>query len=103
MFYSTIVRLNLPIRQNDILMYPNPAKDNVQLAMSSDKKQNLRMLVYNFAGGLIENKTFSLRQGTNVFTIETAKWKPGAYVVQLITPDQTTHKKLIIQSQMPAE
>jgi hypothetical protein len=97
--YSNIERLNLPIRENDALLYPNPANASTQLAMTSDKKQELKMLVYDFAGILIQANSFNLNQGANVFLIETDKWKPGAYVVQLITQSQTIHKKLIIQRQ----
>jgi hypothetical protein len=67
--------------------------------MTSDKKQELKMLVYDFAGILIQANSFNLNQGANVFLIETDKWKPGTYVVQLITQSQTIHKKLIIQRQ----
>jgi hypothetical protein len=101
--YSNIIRLNLPIHQNDVLLFPNPASNNVQLALSSDKKQELKMLVYDFTGVLIETKSFLLKQGTNVFPINTDSWKPGAYVVQLITGNQTIHKKLIVQSHLPAQ
>jgi hypothetical protein len=85
------------------LLFPNPASNNVQLALSSDKKQELKMLVYDFTGVLIETKSFLLKQGTNVFPINTDSWKPGAYVVQLITGNQTIHKKLIVQSHLPAQ
>jgi len=97
--YSSILRLNLPISQNDVLMYPNPANDHVQIALFSTKKQQLKMLVYDFTGLLVEVKNLPLQQGTNVFSVETGKWKPGSYVVQLVTDNQTIHKKLIIQSQ----
>lgn len=96
--YSNTLRLNLPIRQNDVLMYPNPANDHVQLALSSDKKQELKVLVYDLTGVLVESKDFLLKQGTNVFSINTSQWKPGAYMMQLVTPNQTIHKKLIVQS-----
>jgi len=101
--YSNIVRLNLPIHQNDALLFPNPATSNVQLAMSSDKKQDLKMMVYNFGGVLIETRSLSLKQGTNVFSIDTDRWKPGTYVVQLVTENETIHKKLIIQSHLPVQ
>jgi hypothetical protein len=79
-------------------MYPNPAKDNVQLAMTSDKRQELKMMVYDFAGRLIDSRELSLKQGTNVFSINTSQWKPGTYMVQLMTQTQTINKKLLIQA-----
>jgi hypothetical protein len=96
--YSNILRLNLPIHQNEVLMYPNPAKDNVQLAMTSDKRQELKMMVYDFAGRLIDSRELALKQGTNVFSINTSQWKPGTYMVQLMTQTQTINKKLLIQA-----
>ena len=102
-FYSSIVRLNLPVKQNDALIFPNPATTGVQIAMSSDKKQDLKMMVYDFAGALIEAKGLTLRQGSNVFSVNTGQWKPGAYLVQLITETGTIHKKLIIQTHLPAQ
>jgi len=97
--YSTILRLNLPINKDEVLMYPNPVNDRVQLALSSDRKQELKVMVYDLAGVLIDNREITISKGNNVFSIDTDKWKPGAYVVQLITPNQTIHRKLIKQRQ----
>lgn len=97
--YSNMVRLNVPIRRDEILMYPNPASDQVQLAISSDKKQELKLLVFDFTGLLVERKELTISQGTNVFSLDTANWRPGPYIVQLITPAQTIHKKLVVQRQ----
>lgn len=96
-FYSTILRLNLPINKNDALLFPNPANTVVQMALSSEKKQQLTVFVYALSGALVQNKSFMLKQGTNVFTMETEKWNPGAYLLELITPNQVIHKKLIIE------
>jgi hypothetical protein len=96
--YSAILRLNLPISMDEVLIYPNPAKDHVQLALSSDKRQELKMMVYDFTGRLVEGKEISLKQGTNVFSINTDQWKPGAYLIQLMTQTQTINKKLLIQA-----
>lgn len=101
--YSNILKLNLPIRQNDASLFPNPASSSVQLALSSDRKQEMKMMVYDFAGVLVESRSFSLRQGINVFPIDTGKWKQGAYVIQLITETQTIHKKLIIQNPLASQ
>ncbi|MGZ3881150.1 MAG: T9SS type A sorting domain-containing protein, partial [Flavisolibacter sp.] len=101
--YSTILRLNLPIRKNEVLLYPNPVTDYVQVALSSDKKQDLKVLVYDLSGALIHQMSYSLVKGNNVFAMATAKWKPGTYVMQLVTTDQTIHKKLVKQVQSGVE
>jgi hypothetical protein len=96
--YSTILRLNLPLARNEVLMYPNPAKDQVQLALSSDKKQQVKMMVYDFMGVLLQTKDLSVKQGTSVFSINTNQWKPGGYMIQLVTETGTINKKLLIQA-----
>lgn len=95
--YSNILRLNLPMGKNDALLFPNPANEKVQLAVTSDKKQDLKILVYDLSGVLIETKTQLIKQGTNVFSMDITRWKQGAYMIQLITQNQTIHKKLIVQ------
>jgi hypothetical protein len=97
--YSMILRLNLPIRRGEVLMYPNPITDHAQVGMSSDKKQDLQVLVYDLSGVLIDRMNLSLNKGNNVFSISTEKWKSGSYVLQLVTSTETIHKKLIKQVQ----
>jgi len=97
--YSTILRLNLPINKGEVFMYPNPVNDRVQVALSSDRNQELKVKVYDLGGVLIDSREIIVNKGNNVFSIDTDKWKPGAYIVQLITPNQTIHKKLIKQVQ----
>jgi hypothetical protein len=97
--YSTILRLSLPINRDDVLMYPNPVNDHVQVALSSDRKQDMKVMVYDIAGALIDRREMTVYKGNNVFSIDTDKWKPGTYLVQLITPNQTIHKKLVKQMQ----
>jgi len=79
------------------IIYSNILR-NVQLAMTSDKRQELKMMVYDFAGRLIDSRELSLKQGTNVFSINTSQRKPGTYMVQLMTQTQTINKKLLIQA-----
>jgi hypothetical protein len=101
--YSSILRLNLPVRKNDALLYPNPVKDYVQVTMSSDKMQDVKVLVYDISGSLIHQAKYPLNKGNNVFTMDTNKWKPGTYIMQLVTPDLTIHKKVVKQLQSGLE
>ena len=81
------------------MMYPNPITDYAQIGMSSDTKQDLQVFVYNLSGVLIDRMNLVLTKGNNVFSIDTQKWKPGSYVMQLVTPTETIHKKVIKQVQ----
>ena len=97
--YSTVLRLNVSITKNEPLIFPNPASDKVQLVISSARRQDLKIMVYDFAGICVQTKNYSLKQGSNVFVLETLQWKPGAYIIHMITPSQVIQKKLLIQKQ----
>jgi len=66
--------------------------------LSSDKKQQVKMMVYDFMGVLLQTKDLSVKQGTNVFSINTNQWKPGGYMIQFVTETGTINKKLLIQA-----
>jgi hypothetical protein len=97
--YSNIIQLNQSIRVNEVLMYPNPANDHVQFAIAAEKSGEVKLAVYDFAGVLMDTKTMFMQQGSNVFSMKTDTWKPGAYVLQFTTSNGTLHKKLIVQRQ----
>jgi hypothetical protein len=63
----------------------------------------LKVLVYDVSGALVTKNTFFLNKGNNVFSIDTDAWKLGTYIVQLVTPNQTLHKKLIKQTESVVE
>ena len=98
--YSKIVRLAMASTEGEVLIFPNPARDGVQVALFSAKTQDLRIRVLDIAGALIEIKTVSLKQGSNYFTLDTRLWKDGAYVLQMNTGTQQVNKKLIINRQV---
>jgi Secretion system C-terminal sorting domain len=98
--YSNLLKLSLPIADNEALIYPNPADDVLQLALSSDRKQDMKLMVYDFTGALVDTRSLPLKQGTNVFSINTLQWKEGVYVLQLTTMNRVIRKKLIVNRQL---
>ncbi len=97
--YSKVLRLGLPMSTNDAVIYPNPANEKVQIAVSSDKKQRMNLSIFDLSGALIQTKEFYLDKGANLFVLETGSWKTGTYVIQLTASNQTIHKKLSVQRQ----
>lgn len=98
--YSNVLRLAVATEEGEVLIFPNPARDGIQLSLFSAKKQEMQVRVLDFTGALIEIKSFSLKQGTNFLTMNTALWKDGAYVIQFNTGGQLVNKKLVINRQV---
>jgi hypothetical protein len=95
-FYSNLLRLTLPIAADDALVYPNPAADVIHVALSSERNQNMKLTVYDLTGALVDAENFTLKQGTNVFSVNTLRWKDGAYVLQFTADNRVIRKKLIV-------
>ena len=95
-FYSNILKLSLPIARDEALVYPNPAADVIHLALSSEGTQDMKLMVYDFTSALVETKSLTLKQGTNEFSINTQRWKDGAYVLQFTSNNRVISKKLIV-------
>jgi hypothetical protein len=96
--YSNVLKLQAELAKNEALLYPNPARDVSQLVMSSDRNQEVKMVIYDFAGALVHSRTLNLKPGSNAFTIDTERWQSGTYLIQLVSREQTINKKLVVQS-----
>lgn len=98
--YSSMLRLALASEEGDVLLFPNPARDAIQLSLYSSKKQNVQVRVLDFTGALIDIRTLPMKQGANFFTMDTRLWRDGAYVLQFNTGGQLINKKLVINRQV---
>lgn len=78
------------ISGNEVKLYPNPAKDFVQIHSLESIKS---VEIYNTSGSLVlqENKN------ANSVIIETAHLSKGAYMILIETENNTQREKLIIQ------
>jgi hypothetical protein len=78
--------------ENEIQIYPNPAKNQFELEISPIIQDNLKSIqIFNLLGELIfSSNTFSK-------TIETSKFSFGMYVVKFNCVDFEISKKLIIE------
>lgn len=101
--YSALVRLTMPIAINEAMVFPNPAKGSFQVVLSSVGKQEVKLMVYNATGLLIDSRSLSAIPGSNLFYIDAHSWKDGAYVLQLSANDRVITKKLIVQNGLVAE
>ncbi|MDD4969420.1 MAG: T9SS type A sorting domain-containing protein [Paludibacter sp.] len=84
--------------QNDLLIYPSPAKENITVQFNSTTTIPLEIKLFNLQGRLVDVlfpkteflglllRTFSLNKATSA----------GVYVVQLTTGDNTSYKRIIV-------
>lgn len=82
---------------NDILLYPNPADEIVNLSISSNINAQFSMNIITVDGKAVEQRNIQVVNGINNFVINTSNYASGVYFVQL--NDGTHHftKKIVIR------
>jgi parallel beta-helix repeat protein len=70
---------------NDLMLYPNPATDQINLILLSDKYSKASVNVYDVTARKVLTP-FELTNAQNRFTtvIDIARLKPGAYIIEII-------------------
>lgn len=97
--YSDIVKLTTVSEVGEVMLFPNPAGDQVQLALFTTKVGQLNLRVIDMSGRLIEWRNFNLTKGSNLLSLNTLAWKPGTYVLHLEIDGDRIYKKLMISRQ----
>lgn len=61
--------------------YPNPVENNFSLDIKSKTAQKLVVRITDAGGRTMVNQSYSLHYGENFYTIQTAQWAPGIYIL----------------------
>jgi hypothetical protein len=67
----------------DVALFPNPAKDQVQLLINSDVKDRASVQVLDMNGKLIYQQNTLINTGMNNLRLNIDKFAPGTYVLKL--------------------
>ena len=77
-------------------IFPNPAKENASLLITSPKASVSSLILFNSIGEAVYKKEVSLNEGKNKVDINLQNLASGVYFASLKTGDATLSKKLII-------
>lgn len=81
---------------NSVKMYPNPASDQVNIALDMENQAEVTVRIYNTLGEVVYNNV-TAATGNTVETINTNEYTSGVYFVEISTGDQTVTQKLVIK------
>ena len=79
-----------------ITMFPNPAKDSLQINFKLKTEDNLKITITDMTGKSIYKKELVPTHIDGSITIPTAQWPKGTYIIQCIQNTKTLNKKIII-------
>lgn len=85
---GTSVGIN-DLQNLNVSVFPNPFEN--QLMIEFEKQTEARVFVYNINGQVI----FSKEIQEQTFSINTAQWNTGAYIVEIVTDEGVLQQKLL--------
>jgi minor extracellular serine protease Vpr len=85
---------NISVQENWVSLYPNPANERVQIAVSQAKLSNVDIFVYSLDGALVTSLNKDLTNG--VIQLITTDFLNGSYIVVVRNGEMIGVNKLII-------
>ena len=78
-------------------LYPNPATDNLSVAISSSENASADLTIVNLMGQMVYNENVALTEGNNLLNLNVSNLKAGVYMVNIRTNKGTSTQKLIVK------
>lgn len=95
--YSNIISLKNKNKEKDkLLLYPNPAKNNLRLDFSTDHSSTAYIKIIDTQGKSILTQQSILGIGNNSILLDITSLPTGAYILKLSYGEQTKISKLLI-------
>lgn len=82
---------------NLLNMFPQPATDFVNIAVSSPSDSESTIVIYNAIGSVVYSETYHMQIGLNEFDIELNNLADGLYLLNITSGDVTINEKLIVE------
>ncbi len=96
LFYFEITSVDDIISNSNISVYPNPAKNRVNI-LSNQDYYNAHILILNILGEAVYSSKGIDLQKENVFSIELNNFSAGTYFIQIKQKDVIYNNKIIIE------
>jgi hypothetical protein len=77
-------------------VFPNPAREELNIAVRSAEPQSMEVIVLNSLGGEVSRDVFTLAAENNEFTLPTSQLSDGIYFVRLLSKRCNQYHKVII-------
>ena len=85
------------IENNNFVMFPNPAKENVSIVLNATQKSEGNVNLLDMKGALIKSINTKLNIGINTIEVSLTYLPKGMYFVQINSNESTLTKKLIVE------
>jgi uncharacterized repeat protein (TIGR01451 family) len=94
--YSRIIAFNINAVQNNFIVYPNPAKTEMYVSITTNRNESLHLKIIDALGRIISDQQKEIQKGNNVFPVNISKMKTGNYILQFILNGEAKTSKFAI-------
>jgi hypothetical protein len=77
-------------------IYPNPAQDNLNIEIATDKATEAEFTIFNLQGSIQKQVNYNVKKGNQEFTVRCNDWLPGVYLVRMEVDGTAQTEKVII-------
>ena len=85
------------LRITDLSLFPNPARDVLNVSFNMYEAQSLTMSIMDISGKVVETVKVSEKAGAHQLSIETGDLVPGMYFLNMMNENGSMTRKFIIQ------
>ena len=82
----------------DLVLFPNPAKNDISIQANFKKRIELTMTVLNLQGCVMQEKGHNVTQGNNVIKLSFHNLASGTYVIQFQEDGVITHTAKVVKN-----
>jgi len=94
--YSTTRTIHIDGLRNSLKVYPNPAKNDINVSFYSNDDLQATLVVRSLTGEMMMKRPANLNQGSNLIKVAVNGLSNGLYVVELITPEKKYINKISV-------
>ncbi len=96
--YSSVLLIHLLQNSTDVLLMPNPVKENFQLIFNAQNNSKSDFKILNSLGQSVDKFSYQIEIGNNSITVIPSKnLAPGLYIVQFTLDGQVISKRFLKQ------
>ncbi|HEY6503838.1 MAG TPA: T9SS type A sorting domain-containing protein [Chitinophagaceae bacterium] len=95
--YSNIINLPVTTSRNKVTILPNPARDVMQVHVSSATNTRIKIDIFDASGKLVATKIRQVQRGNNVILLDDLAASPaGVYLAMVYTSNELFRQKILL-------
>ena len=95
---NTVTKIQGISNDNDIIVFPNPAKNSFNVLLSNLKKGSLQLVLYNASGQIVWEKSNENFTGADLINVAIGHLSSGIYWLSIKKDDDPAIVRRILKS-----